>query len=68
MTTAYTKVVLEPNNASVTVSSYMSEVIESLKVEQMFLRRWFMCPIAVAGVIFKCLLISCSVSPGQVAR
>jgi hypothetical protein len=27
-----------------------------------------MCPMAVAGIILKCLLIVCSVIPGQVMR
>jgi hypothetical protein len=34
----------------------------------MFWRRWFMWPMAVAGVSFKCLLIAYSVKLGQVIR
>jgi hypothetical protein len=68
MTTAYTKCVLEPNPSGVNVSSFMSDVIESLEAELMFLRRWCMCPIAVAGINLKCLLIACSVRPGEVVR
>jgi hypothetical protein len=34
----------------------------------MLWRRWFMWPMAVAGVSFKCLLMACSVKPGQVIR
>jgi hypothetical protein len=58
--------VLEPKPAGVAVSSSMPDYIESLEVEHMFWRRCIMCPIAVDGVIFKCLLIACSGRSGQV--
>jgi hypothetical protein len=34
----------------------------------MFWRRWFIWPMTVAGVSFKCLLMASSVRPGQVSR
>jgi hypothetical protein len=37
-------------------------------VDRMFWCRWFIWPMAVAGVSFKCLLIASSVKPGQVIR
>jgi hypothetical protein len=40
----------------------------AFEVDHMFWRRWFICPMAVAGVSFKCLLIASSVKPGQVIR
>jgi hypothetical protein len=46
----------------------MSDVIESLEVERMFWLCWGMCPIAVVVIIFKVLLILCSVRTGQVVR
>jgi hypothetical protein len=42
--------------------------VEAFEVERMFWRRWFMWPMAVAGVSFKCLLMASSVRPGQVIR
>jgi hypothetical protein len=55
--------------ADVTVVSSKSEVMATdLLVERMFCCFLFMCPIAIAGVSFKSLLISSSVIPGQVAR
>jgi hypothetical protein len=59
---------VDPNPEGVTFLISMSDVIEFLEVDKIFLCRWFMCPIAVAGVIFKCLLIACSVKPSQVVR
>jgi hypothetical protein len=46
----------------------MAAVIGILEVDPMFWHLLFMCPIAVAGVSFKCLLIASSVRPGQVMR
>jgi hypothetical protein len=46
----------------------MSDVIGALEVDLMFWRLLFMCPIEVAGVSFKCLLIDFSVRPGQIMR
>jgi hypothetical protein len=40
----------------------------SFEVDRMFWRLWFIWPMAVAGVSFKCLLIASSVKPGQVIR
>jgi hypothetical protein len=34
----------------------------------MFWHLWFIWPMAVAGVSFKCFLIASSVKPGQVIR
>jgi hypothetical protein len=46
----------------------MSDVIGVFEVDLMFWHLWFMCPIAVAGVSFKYVLIAFSVRPGQVMR
>jgi hypothetical protein len=40
----------------------------SFEVDRMFMRRWFIWPMAVAGVSFKCVLIASSVKPVQVIR
>jgi hypothetical protein len=40
----------------------------AFEVDRMFWRRWFIRPMAVAGVRFKFLLIASSVKPGQVIR
>jgi hypothetical protein len=40
----------------------------AFEVDRMFWRLWFICPIAVAGVSFKCVLIASSVKLGQVIR
>jgi hypothetical protein len=40
--------------------------IGAFEVDHMFWRRWFMWPMEVAGVSFKCLLIASTVKPGQV--
>jgi hypothetical protein len=40
----------------------------AFKVDRMFWRLWFIWPMAVAGVSFKCLLIASSVKQGQVIR
>jgi hypothetical protein len=40
----------------------------AFEVDPMFWRLWFMWPMAVAGVSFKCLLIASSVRPSQVIR
>jgi hypothetical protein len=42
--------------------------IGAFEVDCMFWRRWFIWPMAVAGVSFKCLLMASSVRPGQVIR
>jgi hypothetical protein len=42
--------------------------IGAFEVDLMFWRLWFIWPMAVAGVSFKCLLISSYVRPGQVIR
>jgi hypothetical protein len=43
-------------------------VIGDFEVDLMFWSCWFIWPMAVAGVSFKCLLIASSVKPGQVIR
>jgi hypothetical protein len=40
----------------------------AFEVDHIFWRRWFIWPMAVAGVSFKCLLIASSVKPGQVIK
>jgi hypothetical protein len=50
------------------VSDVGWSAIGVLEVYLMFWRRWFMWPMAVAGVSSKCLLIAPSVRPGQVIR
>jgi hypothetical protein len=40
----------------------------AFEADRIFWRRWFIWPMAVAGVSFKCLLIASSVKPGQVIR
>jgi hypothetical protein len=40
--------------------------VDAFEVDRMFWRRWFMWPMAVAVVSFKCLLMASSVRPGQV--
>jgi hypothetical protein len=40
----------------------------AFEVDRIFCRGWFIWPMAVAGVSFKCLLIVSSVKPGQVIR
>jgi hypothetical protein len=40
----------------------------AFEVDLMFWRLWFIWPIAVAGVSFKCVLISPSFKLGQVIR
>jgi hypothetical protein len=42
--------------------------VGAFEVDPMFWRHWFIWPMTVAGVSFKCLLISSSVKPGQVIR
>jgi hypothetical protein len=39
-----------------------------IEVDLMVWRRWFIWPMAVAGVSFKCLLIASSVRPGHMIR
>jgi hypothetical protein len=51
---------------SVSVVAWSS--ISIFEVDLMFWRLWFIWPMAVAGVSFKCLLISSSVRPGHVIR
>jgi hypothetical protein len=50
------------------VSDVGWSVIGVFEVDLMFWRRWFIGTMVVAGVSFKCLLISSSVRPGQVIR
>jgi hypothetical protein len=42
--------------------------IGAFEVDRMFWRRWFIWPMAVAGVSLKCFFIASSVKPGQVIR
>jgi hypothetical protein len=54
------------------VPKYVSGVgwsaIGVFEADLMFWRRWFIWPMAMAGVSFKCLLIASSVRLGQVIR
>jgi hypothetical protein len=54
------------------VPNYVSGVgcfsMGDFEVDRMTWRHWFIWPMAVAGVSFKCLLIASSVKPGQVIR
>jgi hypothetical protein len=40
----------------------------AFEVDTMCWRLWFIWPMAVAGVSFKCVLIASSVKPGQVIK
>jgi hypothetical protein len=62
------ELVFVPELVLVVVISSMSDAIGALEVDLMFWSLLFMCPIVVAGVRFKCLLIAFSVRPGQVMR
>jgi hypothetical protein len=50
------------------VSGLGSSAIGVFEVDLMFWLRWFMWPMAVAGTIFKCLLIVSSVRVGHMIR
>jgi hypothetical protein len=50
------------------VSGVGWSAIGVFEVDLKFWRRWFIWPMAVAGVSLKCLLIASSVRPGQVIR
>jgi hypothetical protein len=50
------------------ISSASYSDLTFLLVVRMFCRLWLLCPIAVAGVIFKYLLMASSVRPGYVAK
>jgi hypothetical protein len=51
-----------------TVSGVGWDTLGVFKVELMFWSCWFIWPMALSGVSFKCLLIASSVRPGQVIR
>jgi hypothetical protein len=50
------------------VSGVGSFSMGAFEVDRILWRGWFICPMAVAGVSFKCLLIASSVKLGQVIR
>jgi hypothetical protein len=50
------------------VSVVGASVVGVFEVDLMFWRLWFMWPMAVAGVSFKCLWMASSVRPGRVIR